>query len=153
MVHAAPYTVEHSGWTYRPTGITAAQMNLSFCVASLLLEGAVFVDQFTDASVTDPARLRLAGKVEVLSDPAIDTRGPKYRRAVRVEVHLKGGEVLKEAADEPVFFPGEAAIVNKFRALAARRLPGAEVDRLCEMVLGLEAEPDATALIRTLGTA
>src|ERR1700693_5533638 len=45
VVHGSQVTVDHVGWKYRAEGITAAQLNLSFCVATLLIEGDVFVDQ------------------------------------------------------------------------------------------------------------
>src|SRR5262247_729228 len=53
-VHGSQATVDHVGWPYKPQGLTSAQMNLPFCVATLLAEGDVFVDQFSDAAVTDP---------------------------------------------------------------------------------------------------
>jgi len=52
VVHGSQVTVEHVGWTYVPQGFTAAQLNLSYCVATLLLDGEVFVDQFTEAKLT-----------------------------------------------------------------------------------------------------
>ncbi len=52
VVHGSQVTVDHVGWPYRPEGLTAAQLNLPFCVATLLLEGDVFVDQFTPSAST-----------------------------------------------------------------------------------------------------
>src|SRR5689334_2222846 len=39
VVHGSRVTVDHVGWKYEPAGMTAAQLNLPFCVATLLLEG------------------------------------------------------------------------------------------------------------------
>ena len=64
-VHGSQATVDHVGWPYQPQGLTSAQMNLPFCVATLLAEGDVFVDQFSEAAVTDPRRMALAAKVTV----------------------------------------------------------------------------------------
>ena len=82
VVHGSKATVEHTGWAYKPEGMTSAQLNLSYCVATLLLEGDVFVDQFTDDMVADPARMALA----VESGGA---RGPEDHRA-RLEVPPQG---------------------------------------------------------------
>src|ERR1700690_1811800 len=71
VVHGSHVTVEHVGWPYEPQGLGSAQLNLPFCVATLLLEGDVFVDQFSEAVVADARRMALAEKVEVLHDPAI----------------------------------------------------------------------------------
>ncbi|MBO0752480.1 MAG: MmgE/PrpD family protein, partial [Bradyrhizobiaceae bacterium] len=74
-VYGSQATVDHVGWPYRPQGLTSAQMNLPFCVATLVTEGDAFVDQFDEAAVTDPRRMALAGKVKVVHDPAITARG------------------------------------------------------------------------------
>jgi 2-methylcitrate dehydratase PrpD len=93
-------TVEHVGWKYMPEGITSAQLNLPFCVATLLLAGDVFVDQFDDKQIVDPARMRFR-KSHSREDPDITSRGAKYRQMVRVEVFLKDGTVLKETVEAP----------------------------------------------------
>ncbi len=82
-------TVDHVGWKYVPQGSTSAQLNLPYCVATLLLEGDVFVGQFSEDKVADPQRMALADRVQVLEDPAITARGPMLRHMVRVEVLLR----------------------------------------------------------------
>ncbi|MEL0099422.1 MAG: hypothetical protein VW907_07705, partial [Opitutae bacterium] len=56
-VFGSQVTVDHVGWDYRPEGLTSAQLNLPFCVATLFIEGDVFVDQFTADCVDNPARI------------------------------------------------------------------------------------------------
>src|SRR5476649_1072524 len=65
VVHGSQVTVEHVGWPYQPQGLGSAQLNLPFCVATLLLEGDVFVDQFTDEVVDDKRRMELSKIVSV----------------------------------------------------------------------------------------
>jgi 2-methylcitrate dehydratase PrpD len=146
-VHGSQVTMDHVGWKYRPLGLTSAQLNLPFCVATYLLEGDCFVDQFTDAVVADPARMQLAEKVDVRQDDAITAKGAKFRHMVRVEVALKGGERLectKEAArGSETNFASAADIVEKFEKLALHTLPRARVEELRDAVLGLETLPDA----------
>ena len=62
IVHGSQVTVDHAGWAYKPDGLTAAQLNLAFCVATLIIEGDVFVDEFTPDCVDDPARIALSRK-------------------------------------------------------------------------------------------
>src|SRR6185436_8804384 len=57
VVHGSQVTVDHVGWPYKPEGLTSAQLNLPYCVATLLLEGDCFVDQFTEEMVADPTRM------------------------------------------------------------------------------------------------
>src|SRR6195256_4432996 len=101
VVHASQVTVDHAGWKYRPESLAAAQMNLAFCVATFLLEGDCFVDQFSERIVADPKRLALAEKVEIRSDPEISARGAKPRHSVRVEVMLNDGSLLERSVETP----------------------------------------------------
>src|SRR6202162_2859696 len=121
VVHGSHVTVEHVGWPYEPQGLVSAQLNLPFCVATLLVEGDVFVDQFTDAAVDDQRRIELSKKVSVVHDPAITARGANYRHMVRVDVHLKNGAKLEQAVEAPrgseASFASEAEIVQKFKKL------------------------------------
>lgn len=153
VVYGPQATVEHSGWKYVPQGFTAAQMNLSFCVATELIEGDCFVDQFTEEKLTDPVRMALAEKIEVIHDPSITARGPKFRQMLRLEVHLKDGtkmERTREIGRHKVEFGSDAEVVGKFEKLASRVLPKAQVDELCDCVLNLEKMDDAGKLARLL---
>ncbi|MBI3373010.1 MAG: MmgE/PrpD family protein [Betaproteobacteria bacterium] len=146
-VHGSQVTMDHVGWKYRPQGLTSAQLNLPFCVATWLLENDCFVEQFSDAIVADPERMALAQKVHVRHDDAITAKGAKFRHMVRVEVELKGGERLegvKEAArGSERNFASDADIVEKFEKLAVHALPRSRVEELRDAVLALEALPDA----------
>jgi 2-methylcitrate dehydratase PrpD len=154
VVHGSQVTVEHAGWPYQPQGLTSAQLNLPFCVATLLLEGDVFVDQFTDAAVDDKQRIELSKKVSVMHDPAITARGANYRHMVRVDLQLKNGEKLEQTVETPrgseASFASEADIVGKFKRLATHVVSDAKADDIVNLVLGAEklvrAEQIAQAL-------
>src|SRR6266850_2390687 len=154
VVHGSQVTADHVGWKYEPKGMTSAQLNLPFCVATLLLEGDCFVEQFKPGAETDARRIALAERVSVLADPAITARGAKHRQAVRVEVQLKGGKQLEAAQDAPrgsdEQFAGTADIVAKFEKLASRALPAPRVSQLRDAVLGLEGLRDAGQLAALL---
>ena len=153
VVHGSKSTVEHVGWKYEPQGLTAAQLNLGYVVATLLIEGECFVDQFTDAKLADPARMALAHKVEARHDPEISAKGPKFRQMVRVEVHLKDGARLErtiEIARRKKEIASEAEIVAKFQNLAGHVLPKKQVDELRDAVLGLDRLDDASKIARLM---
>ena len=154
VVHGAKLTLDHVGFKYRGTGMTEAQMNLPFCVATLLLEGDVFVDQFTDESIIDPARMALTEKIDVRPDAEINAMGPKFRQYVRVEVHLRNGTVMEETAHtargrESNFAPA-ADVVEKFKKLTAGVLSKDKVDGIVNTVLELEKLKDIRDLARLL---
>jgi 2-methylcitrate dehydratase PrpD len=154
VVHGSQVTVEHVGWPYKPQGLTSAQLNLPFCVATLLLEGDVFVDQFTDAVVDDRKRIDLSKKVSVVHDPSITARGSNYRHMVRVEVHLKNGVKLEQTVEAPrgseSSFASEADIVGKFKKLATHVVSGSQADKVVNLVLGAEKLSRAEQIAQAL---
>ena len=156
VVHGSQVTVDHVGWPYRPEGLTSAQLNLPFCIATLLLEGDVFVDQFTPAAVDDAARIALSRRVRVEHDPAITALGSKFRHKVRVELRFRDGTVEEEMREAPRgserSFATESDIVEKFRKLTKDVLAPSRRDELVELVLGLEKAPQAKRLAELLAT-
>lgn len=154
VVHGSQVTMDHVGWTYVPQGLTSAQLNLPYCVATLLLDGDCFVDQFTEAKVADPERMRLAGKVEVRHDAEITARGSRYRHMVRVQVFFTDGSVrectVQAGRGNEKDFASEADIVDKFTKLATHVIARDRADAIAAYVLDLDRHPDAAALARLL---
>ena len=150
VVYGSQVTADHVGWPYKPEGLTAAQLNLPFCVATLLLEGDVFVDEFTPDCVDDAARIALSRKVRVLHDPDITALGAAHRHKVRVEVHFRDGTVERETREAPrgseQSFASTDDIVGKFRKLTRGVMADKQQDALVEAVLNLESLPDSKRL-------
>ena len=153
-VYGSKVTVDHVGWKYRPEGLTSAQLNLPYCVATLLLDGDVFVDQFTEAMVADPERMRVSEIVSVKEDPAITARGNRYRHMVRVEVHLNSGKKMERTVEagrgNENNFASEADICEKFEKLAIKALPKTQVHKLRDAMLNLESLKDAGEIARLM---
>ena len=149
-VHGSQVTMDHVGWKYVPQGLTSAQLNLPYCVATWLLDGDCFVDQFTEDKVADPARMALAERVEVHHDHDITARGARFRHMVRVEVFLNDGtrmeRTVEAARGSERKFAADADIIEKFEKLAGKALPHAQVARLRDAMLGLEGLDDAGKL-------
>lgn len=149
-VYGSQVTMDHVGWKYEPQGLTSAQLNLPFCVATYLLEGDCFVEQFTDDIVADPARMKLAEKVEVYHDAEITSKGAKFRHKVHVEVVLKSGETLRSTKEygrgSEHSFASEADVVEKFEKLASHALTKPQVEQLRDAMLNLEQLPNASQL-------
>ncbi len=154
VVHASRATVEHVGWKYVPQGLTSAQLNLPYSVATLLLEGDCFVEQFAEGNVADPARMALAGRVEIRHDPAITARGALYRHAVRVEAHLNDGTRMERSIEAPRGsenkFASDAEVVAKFEKLGRRALPSGQLAQLRDAVMALEDLSDARRIAALL---
>ncbi|MSQ10872.1 MAG: MmgE/PrpD family protein [Dehalococcoidia bacterium] len=156
LVRGSQVTMDHVGWAYEPQGLTSAQLNLPYCVATYLLEGDCFVDQFTEAMVADPTRIALSRKVAVAHDAEITAKGAYYRHMVHVEAHLTDGTTLRRTVEAPRVsehsFASEADVVEKFEKLAIKALPRPQVERLRDAMLGLESLPDAADLARLMAT-
>jgi aconitate decarboxylase len=156
-VRGSRVTVEHVGWPYQPEGLTSAQLNLPFCVATLLLEGDVFVAQFTEAAVSDPDRIALAQKVRVVEDPSITAKGSAHRHEVEVEVLLTDGTRLVQRVETPrgseSNFATEAQVVDKFHNLADDVLGREASVQLRQAVIGLADLEDVAPILRLLGQA
>ncbi len=154
LVHGSQVTMDHVGWKYVPQGLTSAQLNLPYCVATYLLEGDCFVDQFTEDKVADPARMALAEKVGVRHDAAITAKGAKFRHMVRVEVELSDGARMERTVEagrgNENNFASEAEVVEKFEKLAAHVLPRPQIERLRDSMLGLDKLADAGELARLM---
>ena len=154
VVYGSQVTVDHVGWPYKPEGLTAAQLNLPFCVATLLREGDVFVDEFTPGCVTDEKRIALSRKVKVVHDPDITALGAALRHKVRVEVRLRDGTVERETREAPrgseQSFASADDIVAKFRKLTRGVMNKERQDALIAAVLRLEELADSRELIALL---
>ena len=154
VVHGSQVTVDHVGWPYRPEGLTSAQLNLPFCVATLLLKGDVFVDEFKPDCVDDHARIALSCKVKVVHDPAITALGAGARHKVRVEIRFNDDSVESETREAPrgseQSFASADDIVGKFRKLTRGVMAAMQQDALIDAVLNLDKLPDSRTLIERL---
>jgi aconitate decarboxylase len=154
LVRGSRVTMDHVGWPYVPQGMTSAQLNLPYCIATLLLEGDVFVDQFTEDKVADPERMRIAALVAVAEDPAITARGSRYRHMVHVTVTLRDGTSLEETVEAPRgsehAFVSAEDVIAKFRKLASRRIALAQVDAIVDCVMAAERVESANSLVQLL---
>jgi aconitate decarboxylase len=154
VVHGGQVMMDHTFWRYEPSGITNAQFNMPFTVAMLLLDGEVFVDQFTEETIRDPKRVELSRKVEFVHDPAITAMGPKHRYIARVEVHLKDGTVLKERVvaqrGSEECFASKEDVVQKYMNLSTRVLGKLRASELRDRLLNVESLDDVSDLVKLM---
>jgi 2-methylcitrate dehydratase PrpD len=144
------------GWTYRPGGVVAAQMNGYFAAAVALLDGAAFVEQYADHRLDDPRIIELIRKIEIVHAPALDAGGAATRHAVEVEGHLADGTTLSERIEQrrgSACHPLEPEeIRRKFACTAGTVLSPSAVDELGALVLSLERHGDLGRLSRLIET-
>lgn len=143
--------MQNVGWTYTPTTITSAQLNLYFVAAIMLLENDVFIDQFTEQAIRDPRVLAMIERISITHDPALD--GKTYDTGNPVDVELTDGSVLsawgtvRGGKENPTT---RDDVVEKFEKLTSRVLDRDARARMIERCDGLDALDDATTLIEGL---
>jgi aconitate decarboxylase len=153
-IHATTATFHHTSWEYEPVGVTAAQMNMQYVVAVTALEGAIFIDQFTEEKVKDPKIIEYSRKVEVIPDPDLDKLGPEFRHTIIAEIKTNYGRVFSERIDtakgsikRPMT---KEEVIDKFKILASKVISQESVLKLQDMVLNLEKVADVKELAKLL---
>ncbi len=145
-ITTSEYQVLHSGWPYKPSTVMAAQMNMGYCVAVRLIQGAVFVEQFQERFLADPDILALAGRVVVETDHAQDHKD----RTAKVEIVLRDGRKLaatcSAARGHPSNPPDAGDIERKFMRLTEKIIPASNGERVVQIVFGLQNFADLSEL-------
>lgn len=144
----------HHGWwkPEPPLETIGAQMNIGYTVAVALLDGQVLAEQFTRDRVGADDVWSLLGKVNVHHSPAFDN--PEGRFRCRTRLTLRDGNTVDIEVDGPVGGPTKplpnADVLAKARRLAESIDLTERWTRIEQMVLGLDALPDASDLIDEL---
>jgi len=89
------YTVKTTGGGTIVETAGNALISLPYCVAAMMVDGKLTIDQFTEEKVKNPAIQTLLKKVELAHDPEIDKLSPTERYRCTVEIKLKDGKVYK----------------------------------------------------------
>lgn len=153
-IHASTHAQLHCGWEYSPTGVTAAQMNIPFGVATMLAHGDVSANRFTEEAIAAPEAVALAHRVAVIPDESIDALGPELRYTIRFELRTKSGETFTgEASDRPggpTRPLSEDAVREKFFGLVTPLLGSGRARQLHDAIEQLPDLPDVGALVALL---
>ena len=146
-VHCSTMAHRHCAWPYEPAGVTAAQMNMFFAAAMMMLDRNAMADQFREDRLSDPAALAIMERIQIDADPKYDVGGDKTRHHARVELIAKGKRLKREVLERPGS-PGNPLspeqLQRKFSTLAAAVLPAERIPKIIEAVAALEDIPART---------
>jgi 2-methylcitrate dehydratase PrpD len=149
-------TKRHVGWPYVPDSVTSAQMNLFYCAAALVLDGALFIDQFDENRIASRDILDFTNRIRIEADPELDALGHEKRHAVKVMVLLQDGGRLETRVDHSWGSPDHpmrrSELENKFRLLTNRVLPTEHTEQILETINRIEDLDDACLLAAQLST-
>ena len=143
-------TLLHVGWPYEPRSVTAAQMNLPYCLAVTLIDGDAFVEQFTPDRIGRNDVIALAGRVDVKRDLEFDALGPAGRHKVTVSIELRDGTRIDETvshakgSDQDPLTDDE--VIAKFYRLVTPIHGEAWADKARKTIMSLDTARDTAAL-------
>lgn len=136
-----------------PTSHVHATMSVPYLVARALLDGQIWLDQFTEDKLKDPLVRDLQERLTMVRDPELDAMAPKHLPH-RVTITTKDGRELTELVVAPKGDPDNRMTADelndKFRRLAGDVLTPEAADAAVEQVANLEDLSDVGALTATL---
>jgi len=155
-VKVPPYAYKLVGHPFEmgATPRVNAQFNIRYCVANALLRESSKLAHFEEEAIRDSRVLELAGRVDVIMDPAMEARG---HTPVDMKATMKDGREFFRQLDIAPGFPGNPLSSeeheSRFRdciAYAARPIHQDRVDQVVERIAGIERMDDVCALIPLL---
>jgi 2-methylcitrate dehydratase PrpD len=120
IFHTVRFKAPHDGHS--------GKFSLDYSVASALLDGALTIDSFSDASASRPELRRLLSLVEFKEHPEWDSSHPQgtvnYKQGTPIDVFLADGTVVSElvtvAHGTPADPMTESELINKYLDCARR---------------------------------
>jgi 2-methylcitrate dehydratase PrpD len=135
-------TFVHTAWDYRPAGITAAQMNMYYGLSVMAQRRNVAAGDYADDTIADPQVLAFVPRITIAVDPEIESRGPAFRHAARVDVRTTDGRGLRRevwhrrgSPENPV---SRQEVEEKFAANVDKLLGARDAARLRSLAAGLD---------------
>lgn len=139
-------TLEHCGWAFDPSafkGVLAAQMNLRYGLAVMVLDGVATPAQYTEARIKSPDIAAFLPKIDVRVRNEFDKDG-SLRLACALEVRARTG---KTCVDQTLYRPGSAEdpvsaeeLEKKFMTLTAGVVSAEWALECVSHIKGLEAQ-------------
>ena len=143
------------GWDYKPESVLQAQMSLQYCIAAALLEGQVFIDQFTEERIATEDVLKLARKVKVKVDEEIDRVYPN-KFSNKVEALLKDGTTYSIYVEHPKGSPDNPLspeeVEEKFKRLTEKIISDKARGKIFELINKLEKIESLRSLINLISS-
>jgi len=148
--HTQPLEIKRA-----PRTIIDAQFSVPWVVATALVNGKVTVEDFTEAALCRREVLEMAQKVSGRLEPAMTRHGVGPGGVV---IKMKDGTEFTEevehclgSMERPMDFEDCTRKFRECAACAIKPLPAEKVEKVIEMIAGLEKLEDATEIIRLVG--
>lgn len=140
--------------TYAPSTYLKAQMSLPYTLAVTLLDGELFLDQYSPEKMADQRVLGFAQKVKIISDEEMDRLQNAGKWPSRVEVVTTSGNSYEVFMEYPKGSPQnpltDAELQKKFARLSEGLLDEKQRDEIIQIVNDLENLQEVTTLANLL---
>lgn len=137
---------------HRPKSGKEGKFSIPYCIATALLRGKVSLGDFTDEKVADREVQALLSKVEYLYP--VEYREQPSSLTQELVVKLNNGAEYSYKVDLPKGEPANPMtgeeLLAKFTDCASLLLPQAAIERVRDMMTGLESLDDISKLIDVL---
>jgi 2-methylcitrate dehydratase PrpD len=147
------FAVASRGKHRRPETVASATYSAPFSVASALLTGSCWREQYTEEKIKDPSVLALAEKVEVVKDDGLDALYDEKWPAI-VEVRTTDGRLLTARRDlmkgEPEDPVSDPELKRKFTSLATDAVSADRAEEIWQAVFRLEEMKSVSPLVNLL---
>ncbi len=155
-IRVRTFAVASRGKHRRPETVASATYSAPFSVASALLTGSCWREQYTEEKIKDPTILALAEKVEVVKDDGLDALYDEKWPAI-VEVQTTDGRLLTARRDlmkgEPEDPVSDPELKRKFLSLATDAVSADRAEEIWQAVFRLDEMKSVSPLVNLLRAA
>lgn len=148
----SPLAYKHSNHVYnKQDNKIFAQFCIPYGIAVMLIEGNVFIDEFTPEKLSRPDILELIKKIELIPNPAWPEI-PTQNRPSHIKAYLKNGikleqEIVYGAENYPL---SREEVIKKFKLLSSPVFNKKRQNEIINMVLNIEEINDVSLLAQLL---
>lgn len=145
-VRATPTVKDHVGWEYEPADVMSAQANIQYAIASLLIDGEVTIEAYTQEAIRRPAVLDRVHDIKVVVDESLAEE--TFGSIVEVTVD---GATWTNFVHTPRGYPSnpltEDELRAKFRNQAEKAISSRAIDGLIDAIDALETLDNVEELV------
>ena len=139
---------------YAPSTYLKAQMSLPYTLAVTLLDGELFLDQYSSEKMQAPEVLEVARKVKITADQQMDRLQNQGKWPSRVQVLTNDGQSHEAFVEYPKGSPqnplSDAELETKFARLSEKVLDKTKISEVIQTVKALERVKDVRQLVQLL---
>jgi 2-methylcitrate dehydratase PrpD len=147
------FAVASRGKHQRPDTIASATYSAPFSVATALIAGSCWREQYTEEKIKDRNVLAIAEKIAVVKDDALDALYDEKWPAI-VEVKTRDGRFLSARRDimkgEPEYPVSDQELKRKFNSLAGDAVSAERAESIWRAVFQMDERMSVTELTELL---